>query len=265
MNFDPENSLTAAQLFKTFNLGVPRTQCYLCGVELEKNVNRTRDHVPPEGLFPLPLPSDLITVPACRKCNNSKCVDEEFFRLIATTGERPIAEAVNVWNTRVVGSTLKKGRCRPQIEALRRTFQQVPIVEHGVERLAEAFTVPAEFLKRMAVNISRGVIAYLNPTWATHQVPLQTAILNQRRFIELLSTLPPTAYVARGGRTFEFSYASMVGAPTTGMVMFTIFRRIHVATIFDDPVTPIVLGVARPTDYNSGSILDKTDHMDGFI
>jgi hypothetical protein len=44
-------------------------QCYLCGVELIKNKNKSRDHVPPECIFPQDKPLNLITVPCCLKCN----------------------------------------------------------------------------------------------------------------------------------------------------------------------------------------------------
>ena len=37
----------------------------------------TRDHVPPDLLFPPPKPSTLITVPACRPCNQGFQKDDE--------------------------------------------------------------------------------------------------------------------------------------------------------------------------------------------
>lgn len=46
----------------------------------------TRDHVPPENLFPEPLPKNLITVPACNTCNGSFKLDDEYFRLAVTAG-----------------------------------------------------------------------------------------------------------------------------------------------------------------------------------
>lgn len=46
----------------------------------------TRDHVPPENLFPEPLPLKMITVPACDACNGSFKLDDEYFRLAITAG-----------------------------------------------------------------------------------------------------------------------------------------------------------------------------------
>jgi hypothetical protein len=40
----------------------------------------TRDDVPPKGLFPEPLPSDLVTVPCCEACRSAQSADDEYFR-----------------------------------------------------------------------------------------------------------------------------------------------------------------------------------------
>ncbi len=43
-----------------------RRLCAICGIREAT----TRDHVPPRAVFHDPVPTDLITVPACVKCNN---------------------------------------------------------------------------------------------------------------------------------------------------------------------------------------------------
>lgn len=57
-------------------------ECAYCGVIGPV----TRDHVPPENLFPEPLPTNLIKVPACNSCNNGFKLDDEYFRLAIMTG-----------------------------------------------------------------------------------------------------------------------------------------------------------------------------------
>ena len=51
--------------------------CVFCGGQAT-----TSDHIPPRGIFPKPLPSNsnLITVPACQKCNQGSSQDDEQFR-----------------------------------------------------------------------------------------------------------------------------------------------------------------------------------------
>lgn len=53
--------------------------CCFCG-----NPATTRDHVPSDGIFPVPKPQNLITVPACDQCNKKSSSDEEYFRAIVT-------------------------------------------------------------------------------------------------------------------------------------------------------------------------------------
>jgi len=40
----------------------------------------TRDHIPPKAIFDKPLPGDLLTIPACLKCNGGASRDDEYFR-----------------------------------------------------------------------------------------------------------------------------------------------------------------------------------------
>ena len=50
--------------------------CVFCGA----TEDLTHDHVPPDNLFPSPKPSELITVPSCRKCNGGSSEDDTYFR-----------------------------------------------------------------------------------------------------------------------------------------------------------------------------------------
>jgi hypothetical protein len=52
--------------------------CAICG----KSEAVTRDHIPPKGIFPKPLPQDLITVPACKNCNGGDSSLDEKFKFI---------------------------------------------------------------------------------------------------------------------------------------------------------------------------------------
>ena len=53
------------------------TECVYCGSE----ESLTRDHVPPKGLFSLPLPTNLLTVPCCLSCKGEYELEDEYFRL----------------------------------------------------------------------------------------------------------------------------------------------------------------------------------------
>jgi hypothetical protein len=49
--------------------------CAYCGAPSPE----TRDHIPPRGIFPSPRPSDLVTVPSCRPCNQGASARDERF------------------------------------------------------------------------------------------------------------------------------------------------------------------------------------------
>ena len=53
---------------------IKKVRCAYCGSKAE-----TDDHVPPKSFFPKPRPSNLVTVPSCKCCNEGAGKDEEFF------------------------------------------------------------------------------------------------------------------------------------------------------------------------------------------
>jgi len=57
-----------------------RQLCAICGAAAAT----TDDHVPPKNLFPKPRPNDLITVPACLRCNNVGSKHDEEFRVFVS-------------------------------------------------------------------------------------------------------------------------------------------------------------------------------------
>lgn len=48
--------------------------CLYCGENAE-----TKDHIPSKNLLEHPYPNNLLTIPACDKCNKSFSLDEEYF------------------------------------------------------------------------------------------------------------------------------------------------------------------------------------------
>lgn len=66
--------MTSRQLDSPASSAVVR--CVYCDTDIAD----TRDHVIPRCLFVPPYPASLITVPACRECNERKAIDDSFFR-----------------------------------------------------------------------------------------------------------------------------------------------------------------------------------------
>lgn len=71
--------------------------CYLCGSPAE-----SRDHIPPRGLFPTPRPSNLLTVPACLRCNHDRSLDDEYFRLIVSAGSQDSPQSTVLLHQRII-------------------------------------------------------------------------------------------------------------------------------------------------------------------
>lgn|SRR5262249_2431391 len=94
-------------------------ECVFCG-----KAAATRDHVPPKGVFLDPLPTNLVTVPACEACNSSTKLDDEYFRaLIGTQGSWTV-DGARLWKEKVVGSSFRK---RPRFrQMLARSIVDLP-------------------------------------------------------------------------------------------------------------------------------------------
>ncbi|SRR6266436_5899496 len=85
--------------------------CAFCG----KSPAKTKDHVPPKGIFPKPRPK-LITVPACLRCNASSSKIEEAFRVYLSLRIGVNDETTsNLWNNEVMRTLRHNPRLRNRI------------------------------------------------------------------------------------------------------------------------------------------------------
>lgn len=76
----------------------PPNVCYRCGLVV---TTKAREHVVPRCLYPDEPAANLLTVPACRDCNNAFARDEEYFRLFLTAHWIPSPAARTVWEQKV--------------------------------------------------------------------------------------------------------------------------------------------------------------------
>jgi len=54
-------------------------KCSFCNKEAD-----SKDHIPSKSLLEKPYPNNLLTIPACKKCNKSFSLDEEYFLNVLT-------------------------------------------------------------------------------------------------------------------------------------------------------------------------------------
>ncbi len=90
--------------------------CVYCGRKADTN-----DHAPPRCLLRRPLPSNLITLPACRECNSGFSFDESLVKtMIAITSKHPELVAERRPGGRVERTMARDARLRSIIESARR-------------------------------------------------------------------------------------------------------------------------------------------------
>ncbi len=97
------------------------SRCVYCN-----SLAETRDHVPPKCFLEEPYPDNLLTVPCCRKCNNSYSLDEQYV----------MAVMAQVGPERTFGSKLDPGGAidralnrRPALD--QRLVDQLGVAEDG--------------------------------------------------------------------------------------------------------------------------------------
>jgi hypothetical protein len=127
--------------------------CAFCG-----KPGTTRDHVPPQGLFGSPLPSNLITVPACHACNKGADKDDEYMaRFAMVNGAEHSADGVEV-GQKVLRAIRKPNASAKRME-LYRSMSPVQVHTPGGLYLGPSFTLrlDGERLKRIMTKIIKGM------------------------------------------------------------------------------------------------------------
>lgn len=205
--------------------------CYLCGKELTKG-EVTRDHVPPRGLFPRPLPSDLITVPCCKPCNNGKSREEEFFRLIATLGVTKTPEAKSVYNSRTLPHTLVGKRLKNEVKQLLQTLQHVWMEIDDVIQPIPTMRIPVRTLCTVVERIGRGLTAHFHPSLPVHKLFFEAYIPKRSQLLEVFALLAEDLTEVRiGGRTFHAYHGTAIEDERIGVWIMT-FHEMIPAVVF---------------------------------
>ncbi len=189
--------------------------CIYCG-EAEP---RTKDHIPPKNLFDKPYPSNLWTVPACRKCNGALSKDDEYFRAALTITEKakgqPNRDAV-VQSVRKRINKPESGRFRALLLANSDVFPRVTESGLYVNR-QRAMAFDGQRLDRVAKRIVKGLFYKVKE----HRLPDDHGVnalavgrfhqladlgseidLTFRGFIALIEQQTPTNF----GETFGFRW-----------------------------------------------------------
>ena len=153
-------------------------RCYICGIELvpvpsghqgrlQEN-HATRDHVPPDGIFCDPKPTDLITVPCCHKHNRKHSGVDERLRMVAAAELGRNEGGARILEQKVFGSTLKKLRQPRFVAQVAGTMRDETLMTAEGPIPVKAFSTSAKEFLDCVADITRGLLANFYPEFDYH-------------------------------------------------------------------------------------------------
>lgn len=130
MGLDTIAAFVSAGYASSMSRKAEADKCYLCGAPAT-----TSDHIPPRGVFPSPRPANLITVPACKACNQGCSLDDEYFRTVVSAVSRDSPQSLYLLKQRI----LPRVREKPAMGiALLKSVRRVDVYSKGGIFLGQA-------------------------------------------------------------------------------------------------------------------------------
>jgi hypothetical protein len=186
-------------------------RCYLCGTPLRSYTLasgekpppdfRTRDHIPPEGLFPSPKPNNLFVVPCCFRCNTQHSGFDERLRIVASMPFDRNQTGQKILDQRVIGGTLAKGRQMRFMAGLLACMTPVrerpEIVRAGIE---------AKDFQAGMVRITKGLLYGLYPGFDYRKSRFCATYITQESCdeqLKLMALLKQAQHFERGQGVFQ--------------------------------------------------------------
>jgi len=164
--------------------------CFNCG----STRDITWDHIPPQNFFPSPKPSNLIKVKCCSACNQGFSMDDEAFRIFASSlKDRSLAGAW-IWTNKVLNSSF------------RRSVKLKMHVAESLVKIGKSDTGMA-FPKQRAINfltrITKGLIKFHYPSIDYSLVNFRvTQIIPSQELLD--NTLSKFVYDYKGEGVFRY-------------------------------------------------------------
>jgi hypothetical protein len=192
----------------------------------------TNDHVPPKKLFTPPLPSNLITVPACGSCNNGASDDDEAFR-----NELSIMSGS-------FGESAKAGeRLQPSLRSIRRNkaaLKKAVLGAQPIERysaggiylgLGYAVPVTRGAQDRVLRRIVRGLYWHHFGAGLTADTHIELAFIDKTKpdwqgALSVLGKLQPQHILIGDGDTFQYLYGRAADDPAFSFWLLIFFKGI---------------------------------------
>jgi len=186
--------------------------CAYCGAHGEV----TKDHVPPDGIFASPQPSNLITVPACKPCHEPWSKDDEYFKIRLCLNNKARGHPDVNRNLKSIFDALNRPEASGLKQALLDDWRNVEVRSKGGVILGHtaAFQVDMDRICRVVERTVRGLFFYekKEPLPTDHGVKVisnemlceqDAEVIEEmtRTIIEPLAANPPTII---GENTFSY-------------------------------------------------------------
>jgi len=195
---------------------------YLKCVYCHTQEKETDDHVPPKCFFPVPRPSNLITVPSCLKCNQGLGKDEEFFLatfMFSSAGESPAGK--QLWAQKIKGAYKKNLGLRHKIvEHLKQADLLTPV---GIF-LGRKWTIKTDEkrFEKVVNKIVRGLYFFEYGEPLSDDAEIMTLFLNQEEKLKeaakIASELKIGSRIWKG--IFEYKLNRVSESPTGSIWLF---------------------------------------------
>lgn len=202
--------------------------CYICGKPAE-----CREHIPPSGIFSDPKPTDLITVPSCKKCNESSKLDDEYFRWFVATASGKDSRAKRLIKDRV----LVRFRNRPALlNVIMSKAMMVNVHSKGGIHLGRqpGFGFDRTRIQRTVDKIVRGLFWHEKAYRLGEDYIVNVFVLNPdvpEPDIERIVSLPVRDI---GSGVFSYRYGQCIGNERISIWLLMFFDQTLIMTMTDE-------------------------------
>jgi len=190
----------------------------------------TRDHVPSKKLFTPPLPHNLITVPACDRCNSGASDDDEMFRNELSIMAGSFGESVKAAE-----------RLQPTMRGIRRNKAMLARMVTGAQ-LVERYTQSGLYLgygyavpvvpgvqQRVIARIVRGLYWHHFQTRLADDAKITLVFIDKRKphwqeALYSLQRLQLRHVLIGDGETFQYLYGRANDDPAFSVWLLIFFK-----------------------------------------
>jgi len=171
-------------------------KCYLCGKDAD-----TGDHIPPRGFFPKPRPSNLIKVPCCRSCNEAFSPEDDYFRMVLSSGLNRSATGDYIWENKVLPNTVK--RLPTEVDKILESCEDALIETASGPMDVVRFKIDPHRVNRYMVRLTKGLLRHYFPDYDYSQSRFDVEKVGPQRLEQLDSIEHLLRLEERGDAVFS--------------------------------------------------------------